>query len=86
MTAGDMTYDVRGLWMMQMMGASSYTHLNTPNSQVGDLLFMGMGAVFCVDRPGACDNAERASSGMSTKPPREATIPAASMSCLETAT
>jgi prepilin-type processing-associated H-X9-DG protein len=56
-TVGDMVYDVRGLWMMQMMGASSYTHLNPPNTQVGDALFVGMGAVFCVDRPGApCDN------------------------------
>ena len=56
-TAADMVYDVRGLWMMQMVGASSYTHRNTPNAQVGDALFVGMGAVFCVDRPGApCDN------------------------------
>ena len=56
-TAADMAYDVRGLWMMQMIGASSYTHRNPPNAQVGDALFVGMGAVFCVDRPGApCDN------------------------------
>ena len=56
-TAADMTYDVRGLWMMQMMGASCYTHRNPPNSPIGDALFVGMGAVFCVDRQGApCDN------------------------------
>jgi prepilin-type N-terminal cleavage/methylation domain-containing protein/prepilin-type processing-associated H-X9-DG protein len=56
-TAGDMVYDVRGLWMMQMIGASSYTHRNTPNAQVGDALFVGMGAFFCVSRPRApCDN------------------------------
>jgi len=55
--AGDMVYDVRGLWMMQIVGASSYTHRNTPNAQIGDALFVGMGAFFCVDHPGApCDN------------------------------
>jgi len=55
--AGDMVYDVRGLWMMQMVGASSYTHRNTPNAQAGDVLFVGMGAFFCVARPEApCDN------------------------------
>jgi prepilin-type processing-associated H-X9-DG protein len=54
---GDMTYDVRGLWMMQMIGASSYTHRNPPNTPLGDALFVGMGAFFCVDRQGApCDN------------------------------
>lgn len=53
----DMVYDVRGLWMMQMVGASSYTHRNTPNAQVGDVLFFGMGATFCVSRLDApCDN------------------------------
>jgi prepilin-type processing-associated H-X9-DG protein len=43
--------------MMQMLGGSSYTHRNPPNSPVGDALFVGMGATFCVDRQGApCDN------------------------------
>jgi prepilin-type N-terminal cleavage/methylation domain-containing protein/prepilin-type processing-associated H-X9-DG protein len=55
-TVSDLAYDVRGLWMMQMIGASSYTHRNTPNASVGDALFVGMGAKFCVDHPGAlCD-------------------------------
>ena len=75
-----MTYDVRGLWMMQMIGASSYTHRNPPNAQVGDALFVGMGAVFCVDRPGAPATTRRAWSGTATTPPRGASIPAASTS------
>jgi prepilin-type processing-associated H-X9-DG protein len=56
-SAGDLKYDVRGLWMMQMIGASSYTHRNPPNSEIGDALFVGMGCYFAVPFPGApCDN------------------------------
>jgi prepilin-type N-terminal cleavage/methylation domain-containing protein/prepilin-type processing-associated H-X9-DG protein len=51
--ASDMKYDVRGLWMMQMIGASSYTHRNTPNSLAGDALFVGMGCYFALPFPGA---------------------------------
>ncbi len=41
-------WDVRGAWAYHLMGASSYTHLYTPNTSVGDLL---LGGVNCVDHP-----------------------------------
>ncbi len=54
--AGDTAYDVRGLWMMQMSGASNYTHRNGPNAPVGDAGFASWGLKFCVSRPEApCD-------------------------------
>ncbi|MBN2294922.1 MAG: DUF1559 domain-containing protein [Pirellulales bacterium] len=41
-SAGDSMSDIRGVWAEDTsMGASSYTHLNTPNSSVGDALFYG---------------------------------------------
>ena len=33
--------DYRGMWSWNMMGAASYTHLNTPNSSIGDSNFDG---------------------------------------------
>jgi prepilin-type processing-associated H-X9-DG protein len=55
--AGDTAIDLRGLWMMHLVGSFSYTHRNTRNTRVGDALFVGMGGYWCVDRPGApCDN------------------------------
>ncbi len=54
--AGDTQYDVRGLWMMQMSGASNYTHRNAPNAPVGDAGFAAWGMSFCVDQDQApCD-------------------------------
>ena len=51
-----MAYDVRGLWMMQMSGASNYTHRYAPNAPVGDAGFSAWGMNFCVDQPDApCD-------------------------------
>ena len=36
---GDRKWDIRGAWAYHQVGASSYTHLNSPNSSVGDTLF-----------------------------------------------
>ncbi|MCE9632067.1 MAG: DUF1559 domain-containing protein [Planctomycetia bacterium] len=51
-------WDVRGLWAWHMAGASAYTHLNTPNSSVGDALYAFPGQdVECVAGPNMpCDN------------------------------
>lgn len=43
------TWDARGLWVWWQMGASSYTHLNTPNSNVADAMYNANGDVECVD-------------------------------------
>ena len=37
--AGTVESDDRGLWAWHIMGASSYTHRNTPNSGVGDAMW-----------------------------------------------
>ena len=34
-------WDIRGVWAYCLMGASSYTHRETPNSSVGDVMFGG---------------------------------------------
>lgn len=46
---GDNQFDIRGVWSEgTAMGACAYTHLNTPNSSVGDALFMDSGQRNCV--------------------------------------
>lgn len=42
-------FDMRGLWPWPTMGRASYTHLNTPNSTVGD----GIAGSHCDPFPGA---------------------------------
>lgn len=55
-SGADMAWDARGLWAFHMMGASSYTHRNLPNTAVGDCLMAG-GTLNCVDGPEMpCDN------------------------------
>ena len=53
-------WDARGLWAWDIMGASSYTHLNTPNSSSGDAMWANPGQdVECVHSPELgmpCDN------------------------------
>jgi prepilin-type N-terminal cleavage/methylation domain-containing protein/prepilin-type processing-associated H-X9-DG protein len=45
----DNKQDARGIWAEgSSMGAAAYTHLNTPNSSVGDALLMGGGQENCV--------------------------------------
>lgn len=45
----DKQFDVRGVWSEgTSMGACAYTHLNTPNSSVGDALFLMSGQRNCV--------------------------------------
>lgn len=55
---GGMVWDSRGLWAWHVMGASSYTHLNTPNSSVGDALWANPGqSIECVSADNMpCDN------------------------------
>ena len=49
---GDSDCDVRGVWSHFLMGASSYTHYNTPNSGSSDSLPTGgIGRNWCVDQP-----------------------------------
>jgi prepilin-type N-terminal cleavage/methylation domain-containing protein/prepilin-type processing-associated H-X9-DG protein len=50
---GDM--DARGLWGIYHMGAFAYTHLNTPNTSVGDAMWQGS-YKRCLEAPGMpCD-------------------------------
>ncbi len=45
----DHNFDARGVWSEgSSMGACAYTHLNTPNSSVGDALFIMPGQRNCV--------------------------------------
>ena len=54
----DRLWDVRGLWAWHMVGSSSYTHRNTPNSSAGDALWANPGQdIECVPEPNMpCDN------------------------------
>ena len=53
-SAGDATWDVRGLWAWHMIGGAAYTHRNTPNSIAGDAL---QGQECVADLPDLpCDN------------------------------
>ena len=57
-SSGDKEWDVRGMWAWHMMGASCYTHLYGPNSEMGDAIFAA-GSMNCVaaeDMP--CDNSQ----------------------------
>ena len=50
-SGSDNVWDARGLWAWHMMGSTSYTHLNTPNSSAGDTLWNSGGDVECVHTP-----------------------------------
>jgi prepilin-type N-terminal cleavage/methylation domain-containing protein/prepilin-type processing-associated H-X9-DG protein len=52
----DTQWDVRGLWAFHMIGASSYTHRNSPNSAAGDALFYSSQANCVTMVNGPCDN------------------------------
>ena len=43
------SWDVRGTWGYHLIGASSYSHRETPNTSVGDVMFGGQN---CADFPG----------------------------------
>ena len=43
--------DARGIWAWNMMGSSSYTHLNTPNSSAGDAMWRSSNDTSCVHEP-----------------------------------
>lgn len=44
-------WDARGAWAWPMMGSFAYTHLYTPNSSVGDSLYMSSADEECVNDP-----------------------------------
>jgi prepilin-type N-terminal cleavage/methylation domain-containing protein/prepilin-type processing-associated H-X9-DG protein len=53
---GDKNWDARGMWAWHIMGSFAYTHLNVPNTTVGDATFAA-GSLNCVpecEMP--CDN------------------------------
>ena len=53
---GDKEWDSRGMWAWHMMGAFAYTHLNAPNTDVGDAMQAG-GSLECVAGENMpCDN------------------------------
>jgi len=53
---GDREWDARGMWAWHMMGSFAYTHLNMPNTSVGDAMQAG-GSLDCVEAPDMpCDN------------------------------
>ena len=53
---GDTNWDARGLWAWHMMGSFAYTHLNGPNTPVGDAMYAA-GSLNCVSGPKMpCDN------------------------------
>jgi len=53
---GDKKWDARGMWAWQLMGSFAYTHLNVPNTPVGDAMYAA-GSLNCVDEPKMpCDN------------------------------
>jgi prepilin-type N-terminal cleavage/methylation domain-containing protein/prepilin-type processing-associated H-X9-DG protein len=39
----DKTWDARGVWAWHEVGASAYTHVNTPNSSAGDMMWYAPG-------------------------------------------
>jgi len=43
--------DARGIWAWNMMGSSSYTHFNTPNSSAGDVMWRSSNDTSCVHEP-----------------------------------
>jgi len=51
-------WDIRGVWAYHLIGASGYTHRESPNSSVGDVL---LGSQNCADFPGGpCDESAAA--------------------------
>jgi len=50
--------DYRGMWSWNMMGAASYTHLNTPNSSIGDSDFDGRQCLPFVGAPCASPSSQ----------------------------
>jgi len=53
---GDTNWDARGMWAWHVMGSFAYTHLNMPNTTVGDAMYAA-GSLNCVDGPKMpCDN------------------------------
>ena len=50
-TLNSTSADSRGIWAWNMMGSSSYTHRNTPNSSVGDLGWRSGNDTSCVHEP-----------------------------------
>ena len=53
---GDTNWDARGMWAWHMMGSFGYTHLNVPNTPVGDAMYAA-GSLNCVDElKMPCDN------------------------------
>ncbi len=52
----DKEWDARGMWAWHMMGSFAYTHLNAPNTDVGDAMQAG-GSLDCVTAKNMpCDN------------------------------
>ena len=43
--------DARGIWAWNMMGSSSYTHFNTPNSSGADVMWRSSNDTSCVHEP-----------------------------------
>jgi len=56
--SNDRVWDCRGMWAWHMVGSSSYTHRNTPNSSAGDAMWANPGQdIECVAEPHMpCDN------------------------------
>ena len=53
---GDKNWDARGMWAWHMMGSFAYTHLNVPNTPIGDAMYAA-GSLNCVAEPKMpCDN------------------------------
>ena len=53
---GDKNWDARGMWAWHIMGSFAYTHLNVPNTAVGDATYAA-GSLNCVpERDMPCDN------------------------------
>ena len=52
-SAGKTAWDARGLWAWPMMGSFAYTHLNTPNSAVGDTMYKTSADTECTSDPSA---------------------------------
>ena len=44
-------WDARGVWAWPMMGSFAYTHLNTPNSSVGDTMYVSSADTECIHEP-----------------------------------
>jgi prepilin-type processing-associated H-X9-DG protein len=53
---GDKNWDARGMWAWHVIGSFAYTHLNVPNTIVGDAMYAA-GSLNCVAQPKMpCDN------------------------------